>query len=108
FVGCSVVGAIAIGLGLALLLARRWPLRNLFRTALLTPWVISQTVTALLWGWLLNPLYGPVTYLSQEAGLPGLDLLGQPGLALPSVIGINIWHIFPFAMVLLLAALQTI
>ena len=108
FVSGSVSCAILVGLGLALLLARPWPLRNLFRTVLLTPWVISQTVTALLWGWLLNPLYGPISFALGELNLPQADLLGDPVTALPTIIGINVWHMFPFAMLLILAALQTI
>ena len=108
FVSGSVCGAVLVGLGLALLLARPWPLRNVFRTILLSPWVISQTVTALLWGWLLNPQYGPVTYALGELGIVGVDPLGTPQTALPTIIAINVWHMFPLAMVLLLAALQTI
>jgi len=108
FVSGSVGLATLIGLGLALLLARPWPLRNAFRTILLSPWVISQTVTGLLWGWLLNPLYGPISFVLDELGVPGVDPLGTPATALPTIIAINVWHMFPFAMVLLLAALQTI
>jgi multiple sugar transport system permease protein len=108
FVAGSVCGSLLVGLGLALLLARQWPLRNVFRTILLAPWVISQTVTALLWGWLLNPQYGPVTYALGELGISGVDPLGTPQTALATIIGINVWHMFPLAMVLLLAALQTI
>jgi len=41
-------------------------------------------------------------------GLPSLDLLGTPATALATVVAINAWRAFPFAMVLILAALQTI
>jgi len=104
----TLVVSIPVGLGLALLLNRPWPLRTAFRTILLIPWVVSQTVAALLWGWLLNPLYGPVSFQLAQWGLPSLDLLGNPATALPAVIFVNAWRSFPFAMVLLLAALQTI
>lgn len=104
----SLIVAVLAGMGLALLLSRPWPLRAMFRTILLIPWVLSQTVTALLWGWLLNPQYGPVSFEIARLGLPSLDLLGTPATALPTVIAINSWRSFPFAMVLILAALQTI
>jgi multiple sugar transport system permease protein len=104
----SLIVAIPVGMGLALLLNRPWPLRTMFRTVLLIPWVLSQTVTALLWGWLLNPQYGPVSFEIAKLGLPSLDLLGTPATALPTVIAINAWRSFPFAMVLILAALQTV
>ena len=59
-------------------------------------------------GLALNPLYGPISFALGELGLPQADLLGDPVTALPTIIGINVWHMFPFAMLLILAALQTI
>jgi multiple sugar transport system permease protein len=108
YVAVSVSLALGIGLGLALLLSRPWPLAGVFRTILLAPWVISQTVTALLWGWMLNPLYGPASYALGQLGLASFDLLGTPATALPTVVAINVWHAFPLPMILSLAALQTI
>ena len=50
--------AMPLGFGLALLLDRDLPGRNLFRTILILPWLVSNTVAALLWAWLLNARFG--------------------------------------------------
>ena len=67
-----------------------------------------MAVTALLWGWIYNPLYGPINYLLSVLGGGEIDFLGDPKIAMVSLILSNVWRTYPLAMVLLLAALQTI
>ena len=69
------VGSLALvipyALAIALLLNRPMRFRGVVRTLAILPWVFSQTVTALLWGWLLNPEFGPINYASQQLiGVP--------------------------------------
>jgi ABC-type sugar transport system permease subunit len=108
-----VVGSLAIslplGLALALALNRELPFIHAFRTIIIAPWVVSQTVAALLWVWLLDPAYGPIGYvLKSWLRLPGILFVGSPELAMPTLILANVWLSYPLATVLLLAALQTI
>lgn len=100
--------SLPIGLGLALLLNTKVRGLVFFRTILLLPWVVSMAVTALLWGWIYNPLYGPINYLLFVFGRASIDFLGNPKYAMPSLILSNVWRTYPLAMVLFLAALQTI
>jgi multiple sugar transport system permease protein len=80
----------------------------LFRTLLLLPWTLSMGVVGCIWLWLLNPSYGPISYLIRGLGLePGL-MLGDPGIALPLVILVTAWWSFPYVMVMMSAALQSI
>lgn len=97
-----------LGLGLALLLNRPFRLQGLIRGILILPWVISQTVAALLWAWLLEPSYGPVNYLIASAGYEKVLFLANPDLAKYTVILANVWLSYPFPMIMLLAALKTI
>src|SRR5262252_7564803 len=62
----SLALVIPYALGIALLLNRPMRFRGVVRTLAILPWVFSQTVTALLWGWLLNPDFGPISYLAQQ------------------------------------------
>ncbi|WP_461173299.1 sugar ABC transporter permease [Arthrobacter sp. Z1-9] len=103
----SLALSIAGGLITALLLQRAGWLRNVFRPVLLLPWALSQATVAIAWVWMLNPSYGPVTFLLQELGFAPSLLLGSPDLALPLLIAITSWWAMPYAMVLLDAALQS-
>ena len=104
----SLLLVIPYSLGLALLLNRPMPLRGVVRTLAILPWVFSQTVTALLWSWLLNPDFGPVTYTMQQLTGSGVALLASPEGAMASLIGVNVWASYPMAALLFLAALQRI
>lgn len=104
----SLAGAISLGLILALILNQGLPLTGYFRTICALPWVISQTVTALLWIWLLDPSFGPVNYLLDILGIGRVNFIANEKLALPVIIGVNVWMSYPFAMILLLAGLQTV
>lgn len=104
----SLAVALPFGMVLALLLNRPIRYRVVFRTLIIVPWIVSQIVTALLWGWLLNPLYGPVNYFIREWFGAPFDFLGQAWSAMPTLIMTNVWRSFPYPMLLLLAALQTV
>jgi multiple sugar transport system permease protein len=104
----SLALAVPLGLGLALLLNREFPLRTFFRTLLILPMVITLVATALLWNWLYNAQYGPINYLLYRLFGVTVNFLAQPEWAMPSMILVNVWQSYPYAMLLLLAGLQTI
>ena len=104
----SLLLAISLGLGLALLLNREFRFRTLFRTLLILPLVITLVATALLWNWLYNPQYGPINFLLRQFFGITINFLAQPNWAMSSMILANVWQSYPYAMILLLAGLQTI
>jgi len=104
----SLVLVLPFSLALALLFNRRMPLRGLFRTIAILPWAVSQTITALLWSWILNSNFGVGTYMLQLLLGHQVALLSAPGSAMAALILINVWASYPLATLLFLAALQTI
>ncbi|HTU01932.1 MAG TPA: sugar ABC transporter permease, partial [Candidatus Sulfotelmatobacter sp.] len=104
----SVAIALPLGLALALLLNRPIRFRTFFRGALIVPWLVSQIATALLWGWLVNPQYGPVPYLLLALSGTRFDFLGTPPAAMATLVLANVWRSFPLPMLLFLAALQAV
>jgi len=110
FIYCfgSLAISMPLSMGVASLLDRPIKGRAIFRTMILIPWVLSQTVVALLWKWLLDPYYGPVNYILQSLGIGKVGFLSSPSLALPTLILINVWMSYPLGVVLILAALQTV
>lgn len=104
----SLALAVPLGITLALMLNKPRPGLAFFRTALILPWVVSQLLTALLWRFFYNPLIGPLSYALGELTNSRVDILGHPQTAMLGLIIANVWRSFPYAMILILAALQTI
>ncbi len=111
FAVVSTVLTLAVGLGLALLLNRPdLRFRTFWRVLFLMPWTISHVAAGLGWKWIFDGLYGVANDLLLRIGLieEPLMWLGTRDLAMACVIVANIWRSYPFVMLLLLAALQTI
>jgi multiple sugar transport system permease protein len=108
YTGASLALVIPLSLALAVLLNAKIPMRTAARTVVILPWVVSQTVVALLWAWLLNADFGPIVYATQAltGGRPAL--LASPVGAMAALIVVNVWASYPQATLLLLAAIQTV
>jgi len=106
----SVTAKLVVGLIIASLLNSRIPFRSLLTGLILLPWVVPEVVTALTWRGILDPLFGMLNPLLKGIGLISRDVgwLSEPGLALSSVIAVNIWKGIPFFTMLLLAGLKAI
>jgi multiple sugar transport system permease protein len=102
-----VPAGIVIGLGLALLVNRPWPLVSLFRAIFFLPVVLNGVATTLVWGWVLNPQYGVVNQLLKSVGVNGPGWLWDKHWAMPAIILMSIWNV-GLNMVVYLAALQSI
>lgn len=111
FVIASVVGQFGLGFVTALVLNNQDLWRpGLFRGLLLVPWIVPTVVASLLWKWIFNQQYGIFNYVLLNVGvIPEFRAwIGDPNLAMFSVVLANIWKGFPFHMIILLAALQTV
>jgi sorbitol/mannitol transport system permease protein len=102
----SVLIATALGLGLALLLDRKFIGRGLARTLLISPFLIMPTAAALLWKTtMLDPVYGIVNWVIGWFGIAPVAFVSAHPLA--SVIATVVWQWTPFEMLILLAGLQS-
>src|SRR5256714_14830811 len=115
-IGHTLVIAVAItviqnGFGLLLALGVNSLIksRNVLRVFLFAPAVITPIVTAYLWRNLLGP-DGAVNSLLGAVGLGGWrqDWLGDPQLALWSLVGVIVWQFAGYSMVIFLAGLQSV
>lgn len=105
----TVALQVVIGLILALALTGSFPGRNLLRTAVLLPMILAPVVVGLAWRTLLlTPRYGLVDFISESLGLGSHSWLGDPQLALASVIVIHTWQWTPFAFLVFTAALAAL
>jgi multiple sugar transport system permease protein len=108
FVFGGVALALIFGVGLALLLREKLKTNFVYRTVILVPWATNRVASALMWRWLLNGQFGPISFLSQNMGFSKVSLLQDPLLALPTVTLINVWRATGFSLVIMLAALSAI
>ena len=110
FTAISVVLHLALGLGLAMLVAECGRARTTLRIALLTPWMVAPAIAATIWLWLLEPQFGVLNWLLRAARLiaENRSWLGEPGLAFGAIVAVDVWRGVPFMMLLLGAGLATI
>ncbi|MBA3416681.1 MAG: sugar ABC transporter permease, partial [Chloroflexia bacterium] len=108
YVAVLVPGLYVSGLGLALLVKRPWPAIGLFRGMLFLPNVVSLVVVGLIWQFLLVDRIGVVNVLLSRIGLGGRSWLGNPDLALGTLLAVTIWFLMGFYMLIFLAGLQEI
>src|SRR5258705_7857829 len=105
YVIISVVGQVAVGFVMALLLNRPIPGKGLLTAVLMLPMMMSAAVVGLFWQLLYNPSWGIVNYL---LGLEGMEWLSNPDVALYAIAITDIWMWSPFVMLLCLAGLSAI
>ncbi|MFD2656357.1 carbohydrate ABC transporter permease [Gracilibacillus thailandensis] len=104
----AVIGSYLAGLGLAVLINKDVWLKGFFRVALLVPWIIPSIVSIVGWRWLIADENALLNQMITFFGFSSINFLGTESGAIFSVILIKIWRSFPFMMVSILAALQTI
>ncbi len=105
-----------IGIGLALLLEKSMRGATFFRTILVMPLMIAPVVVGLIWRYLLDARNGVINYYLDSIGqavpfLQGLGFkshawLGDPNLAMVSIIVSDVWQWTPFVFMIVLAGLQ--
>lgn len=110
FTVISVSLETVLGLAIALIIHSNFRGRGLVRTAILIPWAIPTVVSAKMWQWMLNDVYGVINVLGVKLGLLSqkVAFLARPELLLPSIIAVDVWKTTPFMALLLLAGLQMI
>ena len=104
----GVFGSWLVGLALAILLKTKIPGRTLFRVLLLLPWVVPVVVSATAWNWLVATPQSPFPMLAQWLGLGNVLFLANPLLAQITVCVFKVWISFPFMMMMMAAALESV
>ena len=106
--GGVVLLALALGLGLALLLNHRGAWSAALQACIFSSYIVSWVAVSLLWIWMLDPQYGLVTYGLRLVGLPAVNWLGSPAVALWTLVLVTVWKTLGYPMIIYLAGLQAI
>lgn len=98
----------ALGLGLAVALNRKFPGVTFFRLVYYSPVVTSTVAMGVVWLWMYDPINGIINYLLLQLGLPPQKWVSSPSTAMPSLIIMDIWKHVGYDMIIFLAGLQSI
>jgi len=99
-----------LGLIIALVVNSSFKGRGVMRAVMLVPWAIPTVVSAQMWKWMYDQIFGPIN----DAGVRlhvlshNVAWVADPSTALWAVSAVDIWKTTPFVALLLLAGLQVI
>ncbi|VDS04197.1 Trehalose transport system permease protein SugA [Devosia equisanguinis] len=106
----STLVAFVLGYGCALALHRDFFGRAILRAILIIPWVISAVAASYIWKWIYHSDFGIIGAVMVQLGIVDRqpNFIDNVNTVLPSLIVVNIWREFPFAMIMIMAGLQTV
>jgi trehalose/maltose transport system permease protein len=104
----SVALETLLGMVIALALNAHFAGRGALRAAILIPWAIPTVVSAQMWNWMFNDVFGVINHVLLALGLipQPVAWLASSDTALLSIILVDVWKTTPFMALLLLAGLQ--
>jgi len=110
YTAITTVFKLALGLWLALLLNRHFKGKAWIRAFILLPFIIPTVLSTFAWKWMFDPTFSVINWALFHLGFikARINWLGDPNLAMFSIIVVNVWRAVPFFAISLLAGLQTI
>jgi len=91
---------------------RPFPGRKFVRAIIILPWAVPVALATVAWQWMFDSLYSVINWTLIALGFisraQAPNWLGNPDLAMLSVIVVNAWRFFPFAIVIFLAGITAI
>src|SRR5258706_720388 len=110
YTGVTTVFKLALGLWLAMLLNRHFRGKALIRAFILLPFIIPTVLSTFAWKWMFDPTFSVINWMLFKLSLTSarINWLGDPDLAIISVIIVNVCPRVPFSAIILLARVQTL
>ncbi len=107
----TTIGTTLVGLGVALVMVKQFPLRGLVRALILLPYIAPVISVVFSWQFFFDPVNGlfmHITYDQLHIFDKRFNLIGSPQNAIIVAILFNIWKNFPFSYLMILSRLQSI
>jgi multiple sugar transport system permease protein len=110
FTAISMVLIVVLGKVLANILIADFRGKWVIRFLVLLPWTTPVALSSVSWLWLLDSIYSPIDWVLRTIGLieGNVYWLGQPRLAMASVIAVHVWRLVPLAAVIMMVGLMSI
>lgn len=104
----TVSGSLSLGLAFALYLKKSSKMNNIIQTIMFTPYVLPMVSIAFVWMWIMDTDLGLLNYVLDLFGIDKVMWLGDPKVAMYSLIIVNIWKSAGYYTLIFLSALQGI
>ncbi len=108
YAALALIIELPLGLAVSLALDQVGRFGRIARSLTLAPLVIPPVIAALMWKIMMGPTQGILNYALMFIGLPAVDWLGNPNVALLSLVLIDVWIFTPFVILVLSAGLQSL
>jgi trehalose/maltose transport system permease protein len=110
FTAITVFFEFVLGMIIALVVNSNFKGRGVMRAVMLVPWAIPTVVSAQMWKWMYDDVFGVINDAGVRTHLLDKNVawISQPSTALGAVAAVDIWKTTPFVALLLLAGLQVI
>ncbi|HUJ73997.1 MAG TPA: sugar ABC transporter permease, partial [bacterium] len=106
FAGLSVSFELIMGTILAMILSDDRRFARVLVSILMVPMIVAPVVAGTLWRMMLDRTYGVVNYLLSFLGIPGISWIGDPKIALYTIVLVDAWQFIPFVAVLVLSSIK--
>ena len=110
FTVITVAFEFVLGMIIALVVNSNFKGRGVMRAVMLVPWAIPTVISAQMWKWMYNDIYGVINDAGTRLHLLSHNVawISEPSTSLGAVAAVDIWKTTPFVALLLLAGLQVI
>jgi multiple sugar transport system permease protein len=106
----AVALVIVISLGVAMVVNERFRGSSFIKLALLLPYALPGTLSALIWRWMYDPSYGILNAVLYHTGFikEYVTFTGDPRTAMGAIILAHVWKFVPYSAFLFVAGLRSI
>lgn len=108
FAFASVPVELILGMMLAMMLSGDSTGARIMRSIMLIPMIMAPVAAGTMWRMMLDKNTGIINYLLTCIGIPAVDWLGNPKLAIFSVIMVDVWRMTPWFALLLISGIKSI
>lgn len=108
FLGLAVAIEVVLGLAIAILINRPFPLQRAVRTLLVLPLLVAPVVAGLAFYWMFHSEFGLVNQVLRAVGLPGVLWFNRPWTAFAVIVLADVWTWTPWFVIIIYAGLQTL
>lgn len=108
FAVVSVTIEMILGVMFAMMLSDDDKLSRFMTTIVLIPMVIAPVAAGTLWRMMLDRTYGVINYFITLLGFSPVSWLGDPSIAIYTIIGVDIWQFTPYITILVLSSIKAI
>jgi multiple sugar transport system permease protein len=106
--GATVLGSLVVGTAAAVAINGAFRGRAVARAILTFPWAVPTVAAVVIFSWIYNKDSGVLNHGLSSVGLGGHGWLVDPTWSLFAVTLASVWKVFPFVMLVVLAALQSV